>query len=284
MKRPFLQSAFAGTASLTRTNPLVVLSLVYLVVLVVFSLFPQYIAPESATASSILSARQPPSWQHLFGTDAIGRDVFSRVVYGTRLSVAVGILSVSLGLVLGGVLGMLSGYRRGLIDGVIMRLMDVMLAFPGVLLAMAIIAARGRSLENLILAIGLAAVPDYARFIRGQVLSLRGLPYVEASIASGGGTWWILGRHLLPNLARPLLAFATIGAGFALLAGSSLSFIGLGAQPPTPEWGAMLSDGRSDIEGSWWIGAFPGLAIFLTVVSINIVSQWLREQSRRFAS
>ena len=282
MRRSFLPRAIVGVGSLIRTNPLVVLSLVFLLVLLIFSLAPQHIAPNSATASSILSARQPPSWQHPFGTDAIGRDVFSRVVYGTRLSVSVGVLSVSLGLALGGVLGMLSGYRRGFMDSVIMRCMDVMLAFPGVLLAMAIIAARGRNLENLILAIGLAAVPDYARFIRAQVLALRGLPYVEASVAAGGGTWWILGRHILPNLARPLLAFATIGAGFALLAGSSLSFIGLGAQPPTPEWGAMLSDGRSDIEDSWWIGAFPGLAIFLTVVSINIVSQWLREQSRRF--
>lgn len=273
----------AGMGTFARTHALVILSIAYLMLLAVFSLLPHLIAPYGATVSSIMSARQPPSWQHWFGTDAIGRDVFSRVVFGARLSLSVGVLSVGLGLLIGGALGMISGYRRGLVDGIIMRCMDVMLAFPGVLLAMAIIAARGRSLENLILAIGLAAVPDYARFVRGQVLSLRGLPFVEGSVASGGTTWWILTRHILPNLVRPLITFATIGAGFALLAGSALSFIGLGAQPPTPEWGAMLSDGRADVADSWWIGAFPGLAIFLTVISINIVSQWLRERSRRFA-
>jgi peptide/nickel transport system permease protein len=149
-----------------------------------------------------------------------------------------------------------------------------------VLLAMAIIAARGRSIDNLILAIGIAAVPDYARLVRGQVLSLRKLPFVEGSIASGAGPLRIMLRHILPNLLRPVLVFATIGAGFALLASSAFSFIGLGAQPPSPEWGAMLADGRSSLADAWWMGAFPGMAIFLTVISVNVVSQWLRDRTQ----
>jgi peptide/nickel transport system permease protein len=263
-----------------RQQPMVALCLAYLVVLLLFALLPGWIAPFGSTEGSLMEARQEPGWSHLFGTDAIGRDVFSRVIHGTRISLAVSVLAVITGLAIGGLLGLVSGYLGGWIDAVIMRFMDVMMAFPGVLLAMAIIAARGRSVDNLIIAIGIAAVPDYARLVRGQVLGLRNLPFVEGSVASGATPIWIMFRHILPNLIRPVLVFATIGAGFSLLSSSALSFIGLGAQPPTPEWGAMLSDGRSSLSDAWWIGAFPGLAIFLTVVSVNIVSQWLRESTR----
>lgn len=255
--------------------------LLYLGTLLLCSILPGIIAPSEPTETSILDAMKGPDRNHLFGTDAIGRDVFSRVIHGARISLSVSALAVATGLVIGGVLGVVSGYLGGKVDTVIMRAMDVMLAFPGVLLAMAIIAARGRGLDNLVLAIGIAAVPDYARFVRGQVLSLRNLPFIEGSVASGATPVWIMTRHIVPNLARPVLVLATIGAGFALLASSSLSFIGLGAQPPTPEWGAMLADGRSYLSDAWWIGAFPGLAIFLTVISVNVVGQWLREQTGR---
>jgi peptide/nickel transport system permease protein len=249
------------------------LCLLFLVILAVAAIAPAWMALSDPTVGVLKEARSSPGWSHPFGTDAIGRDVYSRVIHGTRISLSVSVLAVGTGLIVGGALGLVSGYLGGWVDAIVMRFIDVMMAFPGVLLAMAIIAARGRSIDNLILAIGIAAVPDYARLVRGQVLALRKLPFIEGSIASGATPGRIMLRHILPNLLRPVIVFATIGAGFALLASSAFSFIGLGAQPPSPEWGAMLADGRSSLADAWWMGTFPGLAIFLTVISVNVVSQ-----------
>jgi len=273
-------SRLSRMMAFARREPLVTLCLLFLLLLAAAALFPDVLAPNNPTKGVLKEARNGPSWAHLFGTDAIGRDVFSRVIHGTRISLSVSVLAVATGLVVGGLVGLVSGYFGGWVDAIVMRFIDVMMAFPGVLLAMAIIAARGRSIDNLILAIGISAVPDYARLVRGQVLSLRKLPFVEGSIASGAGPVRIMLRHILPNLLRPVIVFATIGAGFALLASSAFSFIGLGAQPPSPEWGAMLADGRSSLADAWWMGAFPGLAIFLTVIAVNVVSQWLRERTQ----
>jgi peptide/nickel transport system permease protein len=220
-----------------------------------------------------------PSRAHPFGTDALGRDVLSRIIYGARISLQVSLLATLVGAALGSLVGLIAGYFGGWVDAVMMRLVDVMLAFPGVLLAMAIIAARGPGTSNLVLAIGIASIPGYARLLRGQVLALRKRPFVEASYAVGAGPARLMFRHILPNAISPVIVLATVGIGFALLAASSLSFIGLGAQPPSPEWGAMLADGRSFLKDAWWIGTFPGVAIFLTVVSINVVGQWLRERT-----
>lgn len=259
-------------------EPLVGLCFVLLVLLAACVVAPGILAPRDPTESVLSSARQGPSMSHPFGTDGLGRDVLSRVIYGARISLAMGVLATLLGAVAGGLLGLVAGYLGGIVDTIAMRIVDVMLAFPGILLAMAIIAARGRGTGNLILAIGIGAVPGYARLMRGQVLALRRRPFIEAAVASGAGTWRLMLRHVLPNVLSPILVLATIGIGFALLAGSSLSFIGLGPQPPSPEWGAMLSDGRNYLNDAWWIGTFPGLAIFLTVVAVNVVGQWLRER------
>lgn len=277
-ENPSAVARAAQVLGFVRSEPLVVLCLLFLVFLVICALIPGIVAPHGATAGDLMAARTGPSLRHPFGADTLGRDVLSRIIFGTRLSLAVAVTSMVLGVVAGGAIGLVAGYAGGLVDGALMRLMDVMLAFPGVLLAMAIIAARGRGLDNLVLAIGIAAVPDYARLVRGQALSVRRRPYIEAARAAGAGPGRLIFRHILPNVLSPVLSLATIGIGFALLAGSSLSFIGLGAQPPSPEWGAMLADGRAFLNDAWWIATFPGLAIFFTVVSVNIVGQWLRDR------
>jgi peptide/nickel transport system permease protein len=261
-----------------RREPFVAVSLLLFLLLALCTLAPGQVATADPTDGELSEVRQSPSLAHPFGTDALGRDVFSRVIHGTRISLEVGLLATLLGVALGGLLGLVAGFAGGFVDILAMRLVDVMLAFPGVLLAMAIIAARGRGIGNLVLAIGIASIPGYARLVRGQVLTVRQRPYVEAARAAGARPARLMFRHVLPNIVSPVIVLATIGIGFSLLAGSSLSFIGLGAQPPSPEWGAMLSDGRSFLNDAWWIATFPGLAIFLTVVAVNVTGQWLRER------
>jgi peptide/nickel transport system permease protein len=268
---------FATRAILfARREPAIVLCLLFLLILAVMVAVPGLIAPYDATTGVLRDARSAPSRDHLFGTDSLGRDVFSRVIYGARISLLISVVAVVVGVLAGGLIGAISGYMGGRADTVIMRFIDIMLAFPGVLLAMAIIAARGRGIESLVIAIGIAAIPDYARLVRGQVMAIRQRPFVEAAIASGVGPTRLVTKHVVPNVVSPIIAFATIGIGFTLIAGSSLSYIGLGAQPPSPEWGAMLADGRQFLNDAWWISTFPGLAIFLTVIVVNVLGQWLR--------
>jgi peptide/nickel transport system permease protein len=274
--RPLYQSQRARPLHFVRRNPVIALCILYLLVLAVLILVPSWIAPHDPTAGVLREARLKPEASHPFGTDNLGRDVLSRVIFGARVSLIVSIVSVIVGVIAGGIVGLVSGYAGGRTDTIIMRLIDVMLAFPGVLLAMAIISARGRGTESLVIAIGIASIPDYARLVRGQALTIKNRPFVEAAIASGASPVRLLARHVVPNVISPILAFATIGIGFTLIAASSLSYIGLGAQPPSPEWGAMLSDGRQFLNDAWWIATFPGLAIFLTVVVVNVLGQWLR--------
>jgi peptide/nickel transport system permease protein len=270
---------WAAIGKFARREPFVLLCLALLLVLVVCAIAPGWIATHNPTKGSLKDVRHAPSGSHPLGTDALGRDVLSRIIFGARISLQVSLLATFVGAALGSVLGLIAGYFGGVVDAIAMRFVDVMLAFPGVLLAMAIIAARGRGISNLVLAIGIASIPGYARLLRGQVLSIRKRPFIEASISAGAGPGRMMFRHILPNAIGPVIVLATVGIGFALLAASSLSFIGLGAQPPSPEWGAMLADGRTFLKDAWWIGTFPGVAIFLTVVSINVVGQWLRERS-----
>jgi peptide/nickel transport system permease protein len=261
-----------------RREPFVAGCLALFAILAVCIALPGLVAPADPTKGHLKEVRLPPSWEHPFGTDALGRDVLSRVIFGARISLEVGVLATLVGAALGGLLGLVAGFSGGIVDTLAMRFVDVMLAFPGVLLAMAIIAARGSGTGNLVFAIGVASIPGYARLVRGQVLTVRKRPYVEASLAAGAGPLRLMLRHVLPNVVSPVIVLATVGIGFSLLAGSSLSFIGLGAQPPSPEWGAMLSDGRSFLNDAWWIATFPGLAIFLTVIAVNVTGQWLRER------
>jgi len=219
----------------------------------------------------------PPSSKYLFGTDDVGRDILSRVIYGSRISLRICTLVVGLTIGIGTILGIISGYWGGWIDELIMRISDVFLAFPALILAMAIAAALGPSLENVILAMVVIWWPRYARVTRGQVLVLREIDYIVAARAIGVHNRRIIMRHILPNCVSPVLIQATLDMGEVLLTAATLSFIGFGAQPPTPEWGAMISLGRNYLRDNWWYATFPGLAILLTVIGFNLLGDAARD-------
>jgi len=219
----------------------------------------------------------PPSSKYLFGTDDVGRDILSRVIYGSRISLRICTLVVGLTIGIGTILGIVSGYWGGWIDELIMRISDVFLAFPALILAMAIAAALGPSLENVILAMVVIWWPRYARVTRGQVLVLREIDYIVAARAVGVHNRRIIMRHILPNCISPVLVQATLDMGEVLLTAATLSFIGFGAQPPTPEWGAMISLGRNYLRDNWWYATFPGLAILLTVIGFNLLGDAARD-------
>jgi len=222
-------------------------------------------------------ALQPPGARYLLGTDQFGRDVASRVLYGARLSLTVGLIAVGIAVGLGVPIGLVSGFYGGRLDVFAMRVMDVLLAFPGILLALAIVGVLSPGLGNVMIAVGLAAVPTYARLTRASVLSARELLYVEAARAMGGRDRFILARYILPNVVAPLIVTSTLGLGTAILSAAALSFLGLGSPPPTPEWGRMLSEGRDYLREAWWISTFPGLAIMLTVLAMNLLGDGLRD-------
>lgn len=251
--------------------------LAILALLVLAALLAPYITRYDPVAISPAERLKPPSAAYWFGTDAFGRDIFTRIVFGSRISLQVGIISVGIALVVGVTLGLLAGYYGGLVDTLIMRFIDVMLAFPGILLALVIIAVLGPSLSNVMIAVGLSSVPLYARVTRGSVLQTKTNLYIDAAIVSGCHSWQILLRHLLPNILGPIVVVATLGVAGAIISGAALSFLGLGAKAPTPEWGLLLADGRNYLRQAWWITTFPGLAIMLTVLSINLVGDGLRD-------
>jgi len=220
---------------------------------------------------------QPPGTQHFFGTDEMGRDIFSRVLFGTRISLRIGSLVVALALAIGLPLGIVAGTFGGLIDEVLMRITDIFLSFPPLLLAMAISATLGASLENAMIAIAIAWWPWYARLVRSEALSIREREYVEAAQAAGAPWRRIIFRHVLPNSVAPVIVQASMDFGSVILTSASLSFLGLGAQSPTPEWGLMISIGRTFFLTHWWIVTFPGLAILVSVLSFNLSGDGLRE-------
>jgi peptide/nickel transport system permease protein len=220
---------------------------------------------------------ESPSRAHPFGTDDLGRDIYSRVLWGGRESLRVALFALSVAALGGIVLGLVSGYSGGWVDSGIMRLVDVLLAFPSMLLVLSIVAARGPNLSTLLMALGASAVPGAARFVRGTVLTTKNHEYITAARALGATPARILYAHILPNIAGPLVIYCTLGLGGLIMAAAGLSYIGLGAQPPSPEWGAMLSNGRDYLRDAWWMSVFPGLAIFLAVLSINLLGDGLRD-------
>jgi peptide/nickel transport system permease protein len=220
---------------------------------------------------------QRPSAKHLFGTDRFGRDVFARVLYGGRLSLFVGLIATTVGAGIGVPVGLIAGALRGAADTILMRVIDVLLAFPGLLLAIGIVAVLGTGLTNLMIAVGVGVVPGFARVVRGSVLAAREQEYVLASRAIGCTEGTTMVRHILPNVMAPIIVLATLSVASAILAGSTLNFLGMGAKPPLPEWGIMLADGRDTLTRAWWISVFPGLAIMITSMSINFVGDGLRQ-------
>jgi len=258
-------------------NKAALLGFSVILILTLCSLFPSVIAPYGYDDQQLSQRFLSPSGQHLFGTDEFGRDIFSRVVYGCRISLAIGLVSVSISCVLGIILGCIAGYYGSLVDNILMRIVDIMLAIPNILLALSIVAALGTGFFNLMLAIGIGAVPGYARIVRASILSVKEQEFIEAARATGASDWRIIMQHILPNCMAPIIVQATMSIANAVLSAAALSFIGLGISPPTPEWGAMLSSGRSFIRDYWFVVTFPGMAIMITVFAFNLFGDGLRD-------
>ena len=267
-----------GLRQLLREHPRIVIGLLLLLLLVLLAVFAPWIAPHDPIAIDADHARLPPGPGHLFGTDELGRDVFSRVLWGGRISLPVAFVAVGVGLVLGGLTGVAAGYRGGGTDLLLMRLIDGILAFPALILAIALVAALGPSLRNAMIAIGLVQIPIYARLTRAQILQIKSLDFVTAARALGASPVRIIGRHMLPNLLNPLIVQVSLSAAGAMLAEATLSFLGLSAPPPTPDWGFMINSGQSFlINGDWWMTLGPGLAICLAVFGFNWLGDALRD-------
>jgi peptide/nickel transport system permease protein len=247
------------------------------VLAVLTALFGVWMAPDSPITADYTAILGAPSGSHFFGTDNVGRDVFSRVLSGAHISLEVAATVVLVGAAFGTLVGLVSGYAGGMVDETLMRITDVFLAFPALVVALAMASSLGASITNMALSLMVVWWPYYARLIRGQVLGLRERDFVEAARAVGAGHWRLMLRHILPNSLTPLVVQMSLDVGFAILAVSSLSFIGLGAQPPTPEWGVMIADAQSYVRSAWWVAAFPGLAISLTVIGFNLLADLLQD-------
>jgi peptide/nickel transport system permease protein len=262
---------------IARRHPLPTIGFVVMVVFVAVAIAPGLFANHDPLEQHVEIALAPPSHAHFFGTDQLGRDLYSRVMYGLRLTLVSGFSVVAIATVLGGLLGLIAGARGGVVDGIVMRLSDIFLSFPSLIMAIAIVAFLGPSLVNAMLAISLIWWPQYARLLRGQVLAVKELPYIEAARSLGARNSRILFRYILPNTIVPVLVKASIDFSHAILITSSLSFLGVGAQPPSPELGAMVTEGRVFLLTSWWYSTFPSLAIFVSVLALNLLSDGIRD-------
>ena len=258
-------------------NKIAVVGIFLIGCLVVLAVVGPWISPFNPLVPDPINRLKGPSGAHLFGTDSLGRDLLSRVIHGSRISIIIGLISVSISLVPGTFLGLLSGFYGKRFDEPIMRFMDIMLAFPAILLAIFITAILGPSLTNTMIAVGIVYIPHYARIVRSSVLSLKEQEFVQAVRSIGGTNLRIIALHILPNTIPPIIVYATLGMGTAVLQAAALGFLGLGAQPPTPEWGAMLSEGRQYIQLAPHVAAFPGLAIFMLVLGFNLFGDGLRD-------
>ena len=260
-----------------RRNRLAVLGLIVLGILIFTAVFADWLAPYSYSKQNLRARLQPPSAQHWLGTDEFGRDVLSRLIFGARVSLQVGLVAVAISLALGGALGAAAGYYGGKLDHFIMRIMDIQLSIPTILLAIAISAALGPGLFNLMIAVGISSIPNFARLLRASVLSVKEMEFVEAARAMGAGDMRIVATHILPNCCAPLIVQSTLRVANAILSAASLSFIGLGIQPPFPEWGGMLSSARGYLRGSAYLSLFPGVAIVVTIIALNFIGDGLRD-------
>ncbi len=262
---------------LLKKSPLAMVGTVLVAIFLFIAIFAPLIAPYDPIKQDLNNILQPPSKAHPFGTDTLGRDILSRVIYGARISLIIGVLVVAISSFIGIVAGLLSGFFGGYIDLIIMRITDLFLSFPALILAMAIAGALGPSLTNTMIAISLVWWPPYARLIRGQVLIVKNREFVEAATALGESNLKIMFTHVLPNSVTPAIIQATMDLGAVILTAAGLSFIGFGAQPPTPEWGSMISLGRNYFLKQWWLATFPGLAILVTVIGFNLLGDGIRD-------
>ncbi|MCP1312157.1 ABC transporter permease [Paenibacillus tyrfis] len=277
-RRPLVSASSRSKLSSSLSGPFFYGAVLAVLFIAACAVFPQWIAPYSPTDMRADRILQPPGASHPFGTDYFGRDVFSVVVYGARSSLLIGVASVLLGGLAGSLIGALSGYIGGAVDTVLMRFIDILMAIPSLLLALAIAAALGPSLFNVVLAVSVSAIPKYARVLRGQVLSIKARPYVAASRSVGASHAHILLRHVLPGSWSPMLVMATIGVGSSILIGASLSFLGLGVLREIPDWGTLLAQGRGYLTVAWWMATFPGLAITLFVLAVNLIGDQFRDR------
>ncbi|HDH88171.1 MAG: ABC transporter permease [Deltaproteobacteria bacterium] len=257
--------------------------LTILFLLVMAALFAEFIAPHSPIDQDITQALKVPFFlkggtlSHLLGTDELGRDILSRIIFGARISLVVGFIAVAISGFIGTCLGLISGYFGGKIDSIIMRVVDVQLSMPYILIALALIGALGPSLRNIIIVIGITSWVDYGRVIRGEVLSVKENEFVDLAKIAGCSTYRILLKHIFPSVVNSLIVLGTLMLGRIIIFEAALSFLGLGVQPPTPSWGIMLADGRQYLTYAWWLATFPGLAIMLVVLGTNLVGDWLRD-------
>lgn len=260
-----------------KRNKLAMFGLIILAGLIAIAAFTPWIAPYGYDDQDLDKSLMKPNSENWFGTDLKGRDVLSRMIYGARVSLFVGFFAVTISVVVGGLLGAIAGYFGGKLDNIIMRCMDILLAIPSILLAISIAASLGTGLINLMIAVGISSVPGYARLVRASTLSIRNIEYIEASKSVGASHFSIIIKHVIPNCLSPVIVQATLGVAFAILTAASLSFIGLGIEPPEPEWGAMLSSGRQYIRDFPHLTLFPGLAIMITILALNFLGDGLRD-------
>lgn len=258
-------------------NKMAVAGFIIILAMVIVAVFAPLIATQAPEAQDLAARFQSPSAAHFFGTDNFGRDIFSNVVYGARISLFIGLVATIISVIIGTIIGAVAGFFGGAVDNLMMRLVDIILSIPSLILAIAISAVLGTGIRNLILAVSLSSITNYARIVRASVLSVKEQEYVEAAKIGGASNFRLIFRHILPNCTGPIIVQATLGVGTAILQAASLSFIGLGVQPPTPEWGGMLSQGRSYIRDYPHMTIFPGLAIALTIFSLNLFGDGLSD-------
>ncbi|MDW7981270.1 MAG: ABC transporter permease [Thermomicrobium sp.] len=276
-RQPRTRSWLTPVRDFLAQSPLNVLGIVLIGIFLFLVAFGSLLAPHDPVQPNVAVKLQPPSSTYWFGTDELGRDILSRVMSGAKYSLGVAFIILSVAVVVGTLVGLIAGYVGGIVDEVLMRVTDLFLAFPALVLAMAIAATLGRNLQNTVIALTVVYWPWYARLVRGQVLWLKEREFIEAARAIGASPLRILGRHLLPNTLAVVIVQLTLDVGYAVLATSGLSFIGLGAQPPTPEWGTMIAGARTFFREAWWYITFPGLALTLTVLGFNLLGDGLRD-------
>jgi peptide/nickel transport system permease protein len=258
-------------------NPISAIGSIGVIILVFVMVFAPFLINYDPFIIDLAGKLQPPSFIHFFGTDHLGRDIYSRVIWGSRISLSVGFITLIEATLLGTLIGLVSGYKGGYLDSAIMRITDIFLAFPSIILALAVAAALGRGLTSVMVALGITWWPLYARLVRGQTLSIREEQYVEGAMLSGSGNYRIMYKHILPNCIAPLLVQVSMDIGFTILAAASMGFLGIGAQRPSPEWGLQCAIGSRYLVHQWWVSTFPGLAIFLSVISFNLLGDGLRD-------